>query len=115
MRRVTALTTIFFALAGAASAQATTFAVNTTADTNDAQGCLTLPTCSLREAIDRADTTAGDDTVTVPAGRYVLTLGELSAAPISPWREAARAPRSSTATAPAASFRWVTAPTPSAT
>ncbi len=35
------------------------------------------PDCSLREAIDAANTNPGADDVPVPAGFYLLTLGQL--------------------------------------
>jgi uncharacterized repeat protein (TIGR01451 family)/CSLREA domain-containing protein len=54
--------------------QAATFVVTKPADTNDGN-C--NADCSLREAIDAANTTAGADTITVPADTYNLTLGEL--------------------------------------
>ena len=53
---------------------ATTFPVTKTADTNDGT-C--DPDCSLREAIDAANTNPGADDVPVPAGTYLLTLGQL--------------------------------------
>jgi CSLREA domain-containing protein len=57
-----------------ASPFATTFPVTKTADTNDGT-C--DPDCSLREAIDAANTNPGADDVSVPAGIYLLTIGEL--------------------------------------
>ncbi len=57
-----------------ASPFATTFPVTKTADTNDGT-C--DPDCSLREAIDAANTNPGADDVPVPAGTYLLTLGQL--------------------------------------
>jgi CSLREA domain-containing protein len=62
-------------------AQATTFTVNTTADSSDTGGCTTSPTCSLRDAVAAADAANGN-TVMVPAGHYELNttapiLGEL--------------------------------------
>ncbi len=53
---------------------ATTFPVTKTADTNDGT-C--DPDCSLREAIDAANTNPGADDVPVPAGNYLLNLGQL--------------------------------------
>ncbi len=53
---------------------ATTFPVTKTADTN---GNCTPGNCSLREAIDAANTNPGADDVPVPAGTYLLTLGQL--------------------------------------
>jgi CSLREA domain-containing protein len=57
-----------------ASPFATTFPVTKTADTN---GSCTPGNCSLREAIDAANTNPGADDVPVPAGFYLLTLGQL--------------------------------------
>jgi len=54
---------------------ATTFPVTKTADTN---GSCTSGNCSLREAIDAANTNPGADDVPVPAGLYLLTLGQLT-------------------------------------
>jgi len=54
--------------------QANTFPVTKTADTNDG---ICDPDCSLREAIEAANTNPGSDDVTVPAGFYLLTLGQL--------------------------------------
>jgi CSLREA domain-containing protein len=56
----------------AAPAGAATVAVNTTADL-DTGSCSS--TCSLRDAVATANP---GDTVQVPAGHYVLTLGEIS-------------------------------------
>jgi len=58
-----------------ASPFATTFPVTKTADTNDG---VCDPDCSLREAIDAANTNPGADDVPVPAGLYLLTLGQLT-------------------------------------
>lgn len=57
----------FLALTG--SALATTFPVTTTDD--DSGAC--DADCSLREAVDAANTNPGPDIITVPAGHYVLT------------------------------------------
>jgi CSLREA domain-containing protein len=57
-----------------ASPFATTFPVTKTDDTDDGT-C--DPDCSLREAIDAANTNPGADDVPVPAGTYLLTLGQL--------------------------------------
>jgi len=60
----------------AAVAAADTFVVNTTADVASQVGeCEGSPgDCSLRQAIDRANGTAGDNTIEVPAGHYGLTI-----------------------------------------
>jgi CSLREA domain-containing protein len=57
-----------------ASPFATTFPVTKTADTN---GSCTPGNCSLREAINGANANPGADDVPVPAGTYLLTLGQL--------------------------------------
>jgi hypothetical protein len=63
-------------LLGAAAAQAATFTVNTTADNAPSAGeCSGAANgCGLRQAIDKANTTAGNDTVVLPAGHYTLTI-----------------------------------------
>lgn len=60
-------------LAFAASAQAASYTVNTTADNAPATGECSgaAGDCSLRQAIDKA--TSGSDTISVPAGHYTLT------------------------------------------
>jgi hypothetical protein len=67
-------------LLGAAVAQAATFTVNTTADNAPTAGeCSGAANdCGLRQAIDKANTTAGDDTVVLPAGHYTLTIAGLN-------------------------------------
>lgn len=57
---------------------AATFTVNTTADApTTVGGCTTEPTCSLRDAIARANESADlEDLVIVPAGNYVISDGE---------------------------------------
>src|SRR2546421_724690 len=59
------------ALGLAAPAAAAPFTVSKTADTND--GTCNAD-CSLREAIVASNNAPGPDTITVPAGRYVLTI-----------------------------------------
>lgn len=65
-------------MVGAAQASATTFPVNTQADSNDAGGCVSVTVCSVRDAVAAANAGTGGDTIVVPAGVYKLTLGELS-------------------------------------
>ena len=62
-------------LAWAASASAATFTVTKTADTND--GSCTPANCSLRDAVNASNATAGPNAIAVPAGSYGLPLGEL--------------------------------------
>src|SRR5436190_1675757 len=63
-------------LVAAAAAQAATFTVNTTADNaptgSECSGA--AGDCSLRQAIDKSNNTATDDTINVPAGDYSLTI-----------------------------------------
>jgi hypothetical protein len=68
-----------FALAASATARASTFNVNTTSDTAASTAeCAGVPgDCSLRQAIDKAGSGAGADTIFVPSGQYKLTLGQL--------------------------------------
>lgn len=61
------------------AAQAATFTVNTTADTQDASpgngACGdSNGACSFRAAITEANALAGDDTITLPSGQYTQTL-----------------------------------------
>jgi CSLREA domain-containing protein len=65
------------ALIAPAVGRAATFPVNTTEDIDLPNGCTTEPTCSLRDAIAAAESGDTEDLVTVPAGRYALSLGEL--------------------------------------
>jgi len=66
------------ALIAPAAGQAANFTVNTTADTTVAGGCTTDPACSLRDAITRAgESTDAENLVTVPAGNYGVSGGEL--------------------------------------
>ncbi|GAP12605.1 protein containg conserved repeat domain/CSLREA domain [Longilinea arvoryzae] len=62
------------------------FTVNTSADSHDAapgNGLCIDPTgqCSLRAAIEEASLSAASTTISLPAGTYDLTLGELQIAP----------------------------------
>ncbi len=61
-------------LALASGASAATFNVTTT---DDDVGTCDVTDCSLREAIDAADSNSTDDTINVPAGHYTLANGEL--------------------------------------
>ena len=66
-------------LAFSATANAATFIVNTTADTQDALAgdgiCADSGGgCSLRAAITEANALAGADIITLPAGTYTITL-----------------------------------------
>ena len=64
-----------------AGGSAATFTVNTTVDTAVAGGCVSNPSCSLREATTAANASADpQDTVEIPAGTYKLSLGELQVA-----------------------------------
>jgi CSLREA domain-containing protein len=56
----------------ATTAGAATFAVTTTADSND--GACTVSLCSLRDAIIAANNNAGADVITLPAGTYTLAI-----------------------------------------
>jgi hypothetical protein len=66
-----------------AMASAATFTVNTTADSAP-PGC-TGGECSLRQAVDQADTTTGDDTINfnLPAGS-TITLGNTNTVTVNP-------------------------------
>lgn len=64
---------LLFALLPVLSARAaTTFVVTTTADGN--HGACTVSLCTLRDAIIAANASAGQDTITLPAGTYTLTI-----------------------------------------
>ena len=76
-----ALACAFLALAlvAPAAGSAATFNVHTTADPSVAGGCTTDPACSLRDAVARASESGdGEDLVSVPAGNYSISAGELS-------------------------------------
>lgn len=71
--------TAFFLVFSNISANAATFVVNTTADTQDATAgngiCADAGgNCSLRAAITEANALAGADIITLPAGTYTQTL-----------------------------------------
>jgi CSLREA domain-containing protein len=74
-----ACTVLALALVAPATGVAATFTVNTTADAPaTVGGCTTEPTCSLRDAITRANESADpENLVIVPAGNYVISNGEL--------------------------------------
>jgi CSLREA domain-containing protein len=66
-------------------AHAATFAVNSTVDAVDVNPgdgvCETAPgngVCTLRAAIQEANALPGDDSISLPAGTYELTYGEIS-------------------------------------
>jgi CSLREA domain-containing protein len=66
---------LFLALIFPRGAQAATFVVDTTADDPTKTACTASPDdCSLRGAIIKANTTLGDDVITLPAGVYTLTV-----------------------------------------
>lgn len=65
---------VVMALFPAGSVRADTFQVTKTGDTDNA---CRPQNCSLREAIDAANTNPGADDVSVPAGTYLLTRGQL--------------------------------------
>jgi uncharacterized repeat protein (TIGR01451 family) len=62
-------------LVGPGSAEAATFDVDSTPDVTHVGGCTAAPDdCSLRDAFAAAGASAdADDTVSIPAGKYVLT------------------------------------------
>jgi uncharacterized repeat protein (TIGR01451 family)/CSLREA domain-containing protein len=76
-RAIAVAITLLAALACAASASAATYSVNTTADAATAGGCVSIPECTLREAVAAANA-GNNDTISLPAGRYVLSLGQLA-------------------------------------
>ena len=59
---------------------AVTYYVGTTADQNDGGDCTngSNTDCSLRDAVAAATASAGEDTAQVPAGTYILTLGQIT-------------------------------------
>lgn len=73
-----ALTLVAVLMLAASAQAATNLHVNTTADTTAPGDCVTPgSTCSLRDAVGVVNATRDDYTITLPAGRYVLTAGEL--------------------------------------
>ena len=80
-RRLTlSLALLLFLAVAAPGAQAATFQVNDLTDRAAvANACVSVQPCSLREAIAAANGAAGADTVTLPAGTYGLTQGQLPA------------------------------------
>lgn len=78
LRQLVLPAAICFTLALTGPAHAATFTVNTTADGPPvANACVSVQPCSLREAVAAANAVAGVDTISVPAGTYTLTQGEL--------------------------------------
>ena len=59
---------------------AATYYVRTTADQNDGGDCTNSSNtdCSLRDAVAAATASGGDDIVDLPAGNYVLSLGQIT-------------------------------------
>jgi CSLREA domain-containing protein len=74
-RPILALAALLVLFALPSAAQAASFTVNTTADNAGTNDC--TATCSLRDALTLANAAADTDTITVPAGTYTLTGGEL--------------------------------------
>lgn len=72
--RLLGITTLVALLAWPAGALATTITVNTTVDLPATPGqCQGVPgDCSIRRAVDEADTSQ-NDTIVVPAGTYILS------------------------------------------
>ena len=84
MKKLTILFGLVMALALAlpGGAHAATFTVNSTTDVSDANpgdGVCDdgAGNCTLRAAIEEANALVGADTITLPAGSYILTGGEL--------------------------------------
>jgi CSLREA domain-containing protein/uncharacterized repeat protein (TIGR01451 family) len=71
--RILIVAACFALFAVPAQAGATDFVVTKTADTND--GVCSADDCSLREATVAANTSPPADTLSLPSGNYVLTLG----------------------------------------
>lgn len=76
MRRLAILLLVLstFALP-AAGAEALTYGVTTTADSNS--GTCTPGACTLRQAVEAANASSGPDQVSLPNGEYSLTFGQL--------------------------------------
>lgn len=77
VRGTTVVVTTLLGLAGAPSALAATFDVNSTADAalGGAVTCAGAGSeCTLRAAIQAADAAGGTNTITLPAGTYTLTM-----------------------------------------
>ncbi|MCU0314224.1 MAG: DUF11 domain-containing protein [Solirubrobacteraceae bacterium] len=70
-----ALAAVLLCALAPAAARAATFTVTTTADTVPGTPC--AATCSLRAAVEAANTFGGADAIVVPAGRFLLTGGPL--------------------------------------
>jgi hypothetical protein len=79
LKRIVASLVLIVCLAVPAVSAATTFAVNTTADGVVAGTCAAGEECTLRDALAAASAgTEPENVVTLPAGTYGLTEGELS-------------------------------------
>jgi hypothetical protein len=81
-RSIQTLAFLILALALPHVGQAATFAVNATEDMEDVNLednlCGTaVGTCTLRTAIEQSNATPGEDVISLPAGQYILTLGQL--------------------------------------
>jgi CSLREA domain-containing protein len=93
--------------AAVSTSQAAIFVVDTTTDAVDAAAgdgtcATTAATCSLRAAVQEANALAGADTIELPAGTYVLTLGGLPRMPRPAATSTRGTPSPSTVRAPAA-------------
>ena len=78
-RRLLPVLPVLLCLAAPTAAQAVTFNVNDPADgVPDANACVTVQPCSLREAVAAANVDTTADVINVPAGTYTLTQGALT-------------------------------------
>lgn len=76
MRALAILTLVLsFVALPVAGADALTFTVSTTADSNT--GTCTPGACTLRQAVEAANESSGPDEVSLPNGDYSLTFGQL--------------------------------------
>lgn len=69
------LLVLSFVVLPAAGAEAASFPVSTTSDSNS--GACTPGACTLRQAVEAANVSFGPDEVSLPAGEYSLTFGQL--------------------------------------